>query len=192
MTRKLFTLATTLIALAAFSVPRAYACLSCDYVPEVLHAPSKSAAPKQQYKAPARARTPRVEKEARRQPVERPAKQHIEKRERVIVERSKPDRDDRDPQADTEKQADTAKIAEPEKDVETSKKEDTVKDAETSKNAPVETTAVNEKATTAASNAGEAAEPDDTKGRESAKAGKGEDCKKYFPAARVTISVPCE
>lgn len=200
MTRTVWIAAAALLAGAAIFAPAAQACISCSYTPEVVGTPTKSSPPKQRPKAASKERSHAPAKkqravrdeprsEPKRQASERPSK-HIAKRERVITERSRPSRGDQKvPVLETGKPVITEQETETAKPVETEQETGTDASVET---APDETSKATAATAAAPSNDADKRADPETKPDTASNSGDKTDCKKYFPEARITVSVPCE
>ena len=171
MTRTILAIATALLAAPTLFASAAEACISCSYVPEVLHSSSTSHEPS--HYAKERAYTADKERSAR------PAKRVV-KSEPVAKK------------VETAKAAPTETQSENENSTISTATLDTIgtnaKKDETAKTAPIKTQAENENSTISTAALVDAEE---TPIKE-AKVDKNVGCKKFFPTVGMTLTVPCE
>lgn len=188
MTRTIFAIGTALLAATTFFASAAEACISCNYVPEVLHTPVKGSAAK---------RAPKRTYVANKEQAARPAKKRIAKaapaHKKAIVAKAAPVKKQTVAKAEPTKKVTVAK-AEPAKKDTLAKAEPVTKTepvAETATAAPAETQSEERSAPVSVASVLEsqgqgvsAEEPE----AEEANVG----CKKFFPAVGMTLTVPCE
>lgn len=173
MTRTIIAIGTALLTATTFFASAAEACISCNYVPEVVHTPVKGSAAK---RAP-KQRTYVANKEQ----AARPAKKRIAKAEpapkKQFVAKAAPVK------KQTVAKAEPVAKSEP-----VAKAEPVAKETETAK-APVETQSEERSAPiSVASVLDNQGLPAEEPVVEEASVG----CKKFFPAVGMTLTVPCE
>jgi hypothetical protein len=144
----------------------AEACISCNYVPEVVNSPSKSDSAKRYNKK-------RVNRAAKKRK-SRPAKKRVTKR-KTITEKVET--------------AETAPIK-----TETKNENSTItKKVETAKTAPIKTETKKEKSSiSTASNDNDETIEMETKAKDEPKVTRRAGCKRFFPTIGESITVPCE
>ena len=173
MTRKFLALAATLLAAPALFASAAEACISCEYVPEVVRGSQTSDAPRSYARersyAAERERAPAKKRIVRREPV---VKQQVDTAEaEPVAKRSKSENSSVASVAAVTPVTEQAKV-ETKVDAKTARSENSsISVASTDEAAPAKTPVA---ATTKEASA------------------KPVDCKKFFPSVGITLSVPCE
>jgi hypothetical protein len=171
MTRITLTIAAVAIAASTLFASGAQACISCEYVPEVVHAGQKKAARKQQMHV------------AKPTPKKRIAKTPSRPKKSKKYDVAK---------APAPKKVETAKAPQTAKPVETAKAETTETEKTETTETAAESTPATEPREKPISTAAVLEGGGISQTEEQPVIDEATTCKKFFPAVGMTLSVPCE